>query len=463
MVMSALDTTIVNVALITLSRDLKTGLDNVQWVVTAYLLSLAAVIPVTAWATRRFGAKRLFIISIVLFTVGSALCGVATSVGELVAFRVLQGVGGGLIMPIGMTIIVRSAGMERLARVMGAISVPILLAPVVGPTIGGLLVDHAGWRWIFYVNLPIGVAALFAAIRLLPADQAEDAGPLDVWGLLLAAVGLVGITYGLAGVGTTSVSSPKVLVPLVLGVVLIAGFVRRSLQVDHPVLDVRLYKNKAFSAASLTMFALGAALYGGLILMPLYFQIVRGEDAVRTGLLLAPQGIGSAVAVWGASRAIERFGGGVTALAGGVIGIVSTIPFLFLGGHTSLVWLSAALVVRGFGVGLSTMPAMTSAYRALRPEQVNDATPQLNVLQRVGGSIGTAILTVILQHHLDHAGTSASAQAGAFGTTFGWVLGVTFVAVLPTFLLIRIERRVMAATTLAAAEEGAAEALVGAP
>jgi EmrB/QacA subfamily drug resistance transporter len=463
MVMSALDTTIVNVALISLSRDLHTGLDNVQWTVTAYLLSLAAVIPVTAWATRRFGAKRLFVISIVLFTVGSALCGASTSVGELIAFRVLQGVGGGLIMPIGMTIVVRSAGMERLARVMSAISVPIVLAPVVGPTIGGLLIDHAGWRWIFYVNLPIGVIALVAAIRLLPADRAEDAGRLDVLGLILAATGLVGITYGLAGVGSASVTSAKVMVPLVAGVLLVAGFVVRSLRVAYPVLDVRLYKNKAFSAASLTMLALGAAMFGGLILMPLYFQIVRGEDAVQTGLLLAPQGVGSAIAVWGASRAIERFGGGLTSLAGGIIGIVATLPFIFVGGHTSLGWLSTALVLRGFGVGLSSMPAMTSAYRALRPEQVNDATPQLNVLQRVGGSIGTAILTVILQHHLSGAGSSASAQASAFGISFRWVLGVTFVAVLPTFLLIRIERQVAAATPIASAETAANEALVAAP
>jgi Na+/melibiose symporter-like transporter len=272
----------------------------------------------------------------------------------------------------------------------------------------------------------------------------------------------VGVTYGLAGVGSSSVSSAKVVVPLAVGIVLVGGFVVRSLRVAHPVLDVRLYKNKAFSAASLTMFALGAALFGGLILMPLYFQVVRGEDAVRTGLLLAPQGVGSAIAVWGASRAIERFGGGVTALVGGVIGVVSTLPFIFLGGGTSLTWLSGALVLRGFGVGLSTMPAMTSAYRALRPEQINDATPQLNVLQRVGGSIGTAILTVILQHHLDRAGASVSGQAAAFGSTFRWVLGVTFVAVLPTFLLIRIERR-MLAEGRADAEEAATEALVSAP
>jgi EmrB/QacA subfamily drug resistance transporter len=459
MIMSVLDTTIVNVALESLSRDLHTSLDNIQWVVTGYLLSLAAVIPVSGWAAKRVGARRLFLISVVLFTLGSALCGISTSPTELIFFRVLQGLGGGMLMPVGQMILVKKAGPANLARIMAAIGVPIILAPVLGPTIGGLLIDHAGWRWIFYVNLPIGIAATIAALRLLPKDKAEDAGPLDGIGLVLVALGLVGITYGLAEIGPSSFVSAKVLGPLLIGIVLVIAFVLRALRVERPLLDVRLYSNRAFSAASLTTFCLGAALYGGMILMPLYFQTVRGEDAVTTGLLLAPQGIGAAVAMWASGRFTERLGGGMTALIGGIISLVSTIPFVLIGGKTSFVFLGVAMVVRGFGIGMSTMPAMTAAYRVLRPDQVNDATPQLNVLQRVGGSIGVAILTVVLQHQLTGAGPSVSAQAAGFGTTFWWVLAVTAVATLPTLLLIKAEREVQASGT---ATEISADAVVDA-
>src|SRR3954468_19384480 len=193
---SVLDTTIVNVALDTLSKDLHTSLDGIQWVVTGYMLALAAVIPVTGWAAARFGAKRLYIVSLVLFTAGSALCGFAWSAESLIAARVLPGLGGGMLMPIGQMILVRAAGPRNLPRVMSAIGVPIILAPVFGPTLGGLLLEHAGWQWIFLVNLPIGVAAVVAALRLLPreAGSAQTAGRLDALGLGLVASGLVGTT-----------------------------------------------------------------------------------------------------------------------------------------------------------------------------------------------------------------------------------------------------------------------------
>src|ERR1700710_2533615 len=297
-IMSVLDTTIVNVALDTLSRDLHTSLDNIQWVVTVYLLSLAAVIPVSGWAASRFGARRVYVISLFLFTAGSALCGLAWSPGSLIVFRALQGIGGGMLMPVGQMVLVKAAGPRNLPRVMSAIGVPIVMAPVFGPTLGGLLVQHAGWQWIFLVNVPIGAIAVFAALRLLPRDQAADAGPLDVPGLALVATGLVAVTYGLSESGHAgSLLASSVLAPLLAGLALIALFVRRALRIERPLLDVRLFANRAFAAASVTTFCLGAALFGAMILMPLYFQVVRGEDAIHTGLLLAPQGIGAAFAM----------------------------------------------------------------------------------------------------------------------------------------------------------------------
>jgi EmrB/QacA subfamily drug resistance transporter len=440
-IMALLDSTIVNIALETLSRDMHTSLDNIQWVVTAYLLALAAVIPITAWAARRVGPKRLFVLSVTLFTLGSALCGLATSTGELIAFRVLQGVGGGMIMPVGQMIVVRAAGARNLTKVMSAIGVPIVLAPVLGPTVGGLLLDTVGWRWIFFVNLPIGVAAVIAGLRKLPSYPPEDAGPFDFPGLGLIATGLVAMTYGLAEVGSFGNKFIHIVLPLTLGVLMVAGFVVRALRIERPLLDMRLYANKQFSAAAVTGFCFGAALFGGTILMPLYYQTVRHLNAVHTGLLLAPRGIGAAVGTWMSARFTDRFGAGVTTLIGGVIALVATLPLVLIGSRTPYVFLVGTMVIGGFGLGLGTTPAMTAAFRTLRPAQVNDAAPQLNIIMRVGGSIGTAILTVVLQSHLIRAGRSLAAQAHAFGTSFWWVFAVTAAALLPPAALIVAERR----------------------
>src|SRR5437763_1611446 len=201
--MSILDTTIVNVALATLGRDMHASITDIQWVVTGYMLSLAAVIPITGWAAKRFGAKRIYLTSLILFTAGSALCGLATSSTELVVFRVLQGVGGGMILPIGQLMMADAAGPQRMGRVMSIVAVPAMLAPILGPALGGLIVDNASWRWIFYVNLPIGVAAVAAALRILPSVERLRAAALDVRGLALMATGLPLLTYGLAEIGTT--------------------------------------------------------------------------------------------------------------------------------------------------------------------------------------------------------------------------------------------------------------------
>ena len=463
-IMSVLDTTIVNVALDTLSKDLNAPLDSIQWVVTGYMLALAAVIPVTGWAAARFGARRLYMISLVLFTAGSALCGFAWNAETLIAARVLQGLGGGMLMPIGQMILVRAAGPKNMARVMSAIGVPIILAPVFGPTLGGLLVQHAGWQWIFFVNLPIGIAAVFAAIRLLPRDEASPAraGKLDATGLALVATGLVGITYGLAESGTAgSLLADSVMVPFLLGIALVTAFVIRALKIDNPLLDVRLYANRAFAAASVTMAALGAALFGAMVLMPLYFQLVRGEDAVHTGLLLMPQGVGAAFAMALSGRVTERVGGGITALFGVIITAIATLPFVFIGAETSYWLIGVAMIFRGFGIGMSMMPSMTAAFSVLRRDQVAHASPQLTVLQRVGGSIGTAIFTVVLQRGIDSSGTTPAGLANAFGDTYWWVMAVAVAALVPVIVLARVERQARRAPVPETVPAGAVPALGG--
>src|ERR1700689_4089011 len=224
-IMSILDTTIVNVALETLGRDLHKPIDDTQWGITGYMLSLAAVIPVTGWAARRFGAKPVYLLSLVLFTAGSALCGLAQSLDQLIIFRVIQGLGGGMILPLGQLMMATAAGPKRMGRVMSIVAVPAMLGPILGPTLGGLIVDNASWRWIFYVNLPIGLIALFASWRMLPRVEKSPTDRLDIRGLILMATGLPLFTYGLAEIGTTgSFTAFKVLGPIIAGVALVVLF-----------------------------------------------------------------------------------------------------------------------------------------------------------------------------------------------------------------------------------------------
>jgi EmrB/QacA subfamily drug resistance transporter len=439
-IMSILDTTIVNVALATLRRELHSTIADIQWVVTGYMLALAAVIPISGWAAKRFGAKRVYLVSLVLFTAGSALCGLASSNLELDVFRVIQGIGGGMILPIGQLMMADAAGPKRMGRVMSIVAVPAMLAPILGPTLGGLIVDNASWRWIFFVNLPIGLIAVVAAVRILPAAAAGRTEGLDLRGLALMATGLPLLTYGLAQIGATGTfTATKVVVPCVGGVALIALFAVHALRARHPLLNLRLYWRPTFASASLAMFCLGAALFGSMILLPLYWQGIRHESVLHTGLLTAPQGLGMALVMPLAGKLSDRLGGGPLALFGVTVTSLASIPFGLIGAHTSIVWLSVAMLIRGGGIGFAFMPAMAAAFASLERSELADATPQLNVLQRVGGSIGTALLAVVLQRALVGVHTVDGA-AGAYGTAFWWAGGLTVLAVIPCIVLLRAER-----------------------
>jgi EmrB/QacA subfamily drug resistance transporter len=457
MIMSILDTTIVNVALRTLGHDLHSSISQIQWVVTGYLLSLAAVIPVTGWAARRYGAKRVYMTSLVLFTVGSALCAIASSTTSLVVFRVLQGAGGGMIMPVGQLIMAQVAGPKRMGRVMGIVSMPAMLAPILGPVVGGSILQNLHWSWIFLVNLPIGAIAFALAWRMLPQTDSGEAGRLDILGLALLSTASTVLVYGLSQLGThSSLTAPIVVWPTLIGLALAGAFVWHALRVERPLLDVRLYANRVFGAASLTTFGLGAALFGAMILVPLYYQEVRHESVILTGLLVAPQGLGMLLVMPLTGRLTQRYGGGRIALGGVLILALGTIPLAFVGAGTSIVVISAVLLLRGVGIGFSFMPAMTAAFSALRPDQLSDATPQLNVLQRIGGAIGTAVLAVVLQRASGHALTK---PVGAFQSAYWWSLGIAVLSLIPCLVLLRAENPRVTHSPAVANAEASAEPL----
>jgi EmrB/QacA subfamily drug resistance transporter len=459
MIMSILDTTIVNVALRTLGHDLHSSIAQIQWVVTGYLLSLAAVIPVTGWAARRFGAKRVYMTSLVLFTAGSALCAVADSTTALVLFRVLQGVGGGMIMPVGQLIMAQVAGPKRMGRVMGIVSMPAMLAPILGPVVGGAILENLHWSWIFLVNVPIGAIALVLAWRMLPKTDSGAAGRLDVVGLGLLSGGSTAVVYGLSELAThPSLTAPTVLWPIVAGLALCSIFCWHALRIERPLLDIRLYANRVFAAASLTTFALGASLFGAMILVPLYYQEVRHESVIVTGLLVGPQGLGMLLVMPLVGRLTERFGGGRISIVGVLILCVGTVPLAFVGASTSILQISLVLLLRGVGIGFAFVPAMSAAFAAMRPEQLSDATPQLNVLQRVGGAIGVAVLAVVLQRGELHA-HSLGQFAHAFDSAYWWSLAISLLALIPCLVLLFAENPRAKLGRAAANAEAAVEPL----
>jgi EmrB/QacA subfamily drug resistance transporter len=475
-IMSVLDTTIVNVALDTLSRDLHSPLSTIQWVSTGYLLSLAMVIPLAGWLSERFGSKRVWMVSVGVFAVGSALCGVAWSAGSLIFFRVLQGFGGGLIMPVGMSVLAQTAGPRHMGRVMAVIGMPMLLGPVLGPVLGGLIVTNAAWQWIFYVNVPIAALSLILAARLLSSGQGRAAaGGLDWLGVALLSPGLAGIVFGLAETETGGgLSSTIAWAPIAAGIVLIVLFVRHALHAPRPLIDMHLFRSASFSAAAATTFLLGSALFGAMFLLPLYYQVDRGQSALSAGLLMAPQGIGAALVMPISGRLTDRIGGGRVALFGVAVMTLATFPLLGVSATSSYAGLAVVLLIRGIGLGCSMMPTMASAYAVLRGDQVPGATSVLNALQRVGGSIGTALLAVVLSDQARTVLGSGAASSGgliqtlspavrahvagplasAFGATFWWALGATLIALIPASVLAVAERKERHATASRAAGGG---------
>ncbi|CAN5396079.1 MDR family MFS transporter [soil metagenome] len=431
------DTTIVSVALRTLAADLHTDVATIQWVSTGYLLALGVAIPLAGWGQARFGGKRVWMFALVLFLIGSVACSLAWDAPSLIVARVVQGLGGGLMLPLLSTLIVQAAGGAGLGRIMSVISLPTALGPILGPVIGGLILGALDWRWLFWVNIPFCIAGFVLAWRVLEKDLVTARPRLDVVGLVLLSPGLVGILYGLSNAGKDGgFGRADVLAPLLVGLALIVAFVVYALRKGEGALvDVRLFRHRPVWSASVLLFLSGASLYGGMLLLPLYWQDVRGFDALGAGLLLAPQGIGTLFSRSLAGRLTDAIGARTVAIVGFVIVGLSTIPFAFATESTNQWLLVAVLVVRGLGLGTVMIPLMTVAYVGLERADVPHASILTRITQQVGGSFGVALLAVILE-----GAVAAGHGAAAFDQAFWWAVGFTGVAVAVSFALPKLQK-----------------------
>ena len=430
-----LDSTMMTLALHTLVVRLHSTDGAIQWVTTGYLLAMAVAIPLTGWAESRWGGKRVWIAALVLFALGSVLCALSWSDTSLIGFRVVQGFAAGLIFPLMQTLGVRAAGGHASPNLIAAVSLPLAVGPILGPVLGGVILDWLNWRWLFLVNVPVIAVGLVLARRLLPPDRPHPGtarARLDVVGLVLLAPALAGILLGLSNLsGDGGIDHAGVLVPMLAGMTLLGAFIAWASRPGdwHPIVDVRMLRLRSLGTASAVLFTAGAATYAGMFLLPLYFQQLRGESVLHAGLLLIPQGVGSLAARFVVGQLVGRLGARLVTIAGFLAAAIMTVPFAFAGAHTSLCLLGVVLIIRGFGIGIVLVPPMSVAYRDTGPAAIPHATMNTRISQQIGTSFGTAIVAVALQSLLAHGATTA------FRGAFWWATGITVAALIPAIAL----------------------------
>lgn len=432
---AVLDTTIVAIGLRTLTVELHAPVSTIQWVSTGYLLALAIAIPFVSWAQDRFGGKRLWLFALGLFLIGSILSACAWSAESLIAFRVLQGLGGGVMFPLMQTLAMQHVRPESRTRTMATVSLPIALGPIIGPVLGGVVLSFLDWRWMFLINVPIGIVGVVLAIFFLVDDRTGSDvshGRLDIGGAVLLVPGLAGLLYGLSNTHThVGFARADVLIPGVGGMVLLAAFVAWARQRSGAALiDVRLLAVRSVRASSITLTFLGAALFAGTFLLPLYFQTARSYTVLDAAFVLIAQGVGSLLARFIAGMLVDRFGPRLVAVTGFLVIAAATVPFTFADANTNLWVLYIALFVRGLGLGVVIIPVMTVAYIGLRPEQMPHASGITRIVQQLGGAFGTALIAVLLT-----VVTTRAHPEAAYVVAFWGVTVMTIVAAVAALLL----------------------------
>jgi EmrB/QacA subfamily drug resistance transporter len=416
--MVILDTTVVNVALPTLGEVFGTDLSMLQWVISAYLLAQAAVIPLAGWLSDRFGARRVYLISIVLFTLGSVLCGLAISGEMLIATRVLQGLGGGMLMPIGMAILFRLTPPERRGTVFGLFGLPIMVAPAIGPLVSGYLLEYGDWRLIFLINLPIGLLALLIGLRVLPAlPPGRAAGQLDSLGVVLGPLAFAALSFGISQSTYAGLTAPATLGGVAVGIAALALFVWRELSVVDPILELRVFQRRDFTLAIVTQWAGFGAIFGTFFLIPIFLQEVRGYGPLETGLFTLPQAIAAAMFMQISGRAYDRVGARPPVLLGLTLVAISMWLLSQLSGSTTGEQLRLPLFLLGAGMGSMMMALNTHILSTAPRELVGRVTSLTQALQNVVGSLAIAIFATLLQLRLPVHVAEATGLAAGFPTS----------------------------------------------
>ena len=433
-----LDSTMVNIAINHLAHDFNTSLSTVQWVVTGYLLAMVVAVPFTGWLAQRFGGKAVFLGAEILFGIMSLCAALSWNIDSLIVFRLIQGFSAGLITPLLTTLLVDVAGSGAMGRLMAVVGLPIMLGPIVGPIIGGLIVQYLSWRWIFFVNVPVVIIATLLIWLKLPTTAPKNARAKFDWlGVLLLAGMSASIVYGIVQASSKATFNNNTTIAYVaVGLGLIIVYViYAALKKETAVVPLSLFKKLNFSGSMIGLFLAGVATNGPMLLLPLFFQNLRGQSVAMAGLSLLPQGIGMLLARPLVGRLIDSIGARFVTLGGLVITLVGSIPFIYFDQSTNYWLLMVVLFIRGIGAGAITSPLMTDAFVGADHHFSGQVSIATRIMQNVGGAFGSAMLaTIVVNYQSQHVHT-LTAIAISYQQGFLWAAIFTAILAIPALML----------------------------
>lgn len=433
-----LDTTMTNVAINTIMNDLHSSVNMVQWVTTGYVLALGLCVLITGWAIERLSGKTLYFIGITIFLVGSIISGMANSITVLIIGRLIQGAGSGVIIPLLSTLIVRLADGKGLGSLMAIIGLPAVLAPILGPTIGGFIVKQLDWHWIFYINIPLSILSFLLIWWLMPQFEAtQDGKKFDIISFLSLGGMFTALIFSIVNFSSHgNLSSMQVLLPLIIGIALLVFYVvYAQMRPARAMISLKLFSYGNFMASGIILMMSGIVVNGAMFLLPLYLQNVQGLSVIDSGLFLIAQGLGLLIVRTQIGKLTDRFGARWPVIISILLAIASTVPFIYFDAHTSYWLILIALLFRGMAQGGLTIPVMSDSYVGLPKDLISEATTATRMLQNIGGAFGTAILATIIQNQLTGSLPTVTHLTTAYQVTFKWSIIITTVALIPAWFL----------------------------
>ncbi|MGX6428282.1 MDR family MFS transporter [Levilactobacillus yonginensis] len=435
-----LDSTMVNIALNHLVKSFNTSLSTVQWVVTGYLLAMVVAVPFTGWLTDKFGGKNVFLAAELLFGIMSLAAGLSGSINVLIGFRFVQGFSAGLITPLLTTLLVDIAGTSMMGRLMAVVGLPVLLGPILGPVFGGVIVQYLNWRWIFFVNIPVTIiAALFIWLKLPHTAPKNIYAKFDWLGVALLAGMSASIVYGVVQASSkANFTNSTTITYLIIGA--IAGvlyFIYATLKKEQAIVPLSLFKHGNFNGSVIGLFLAGVATNGPMLLLPLFFQNLRGQSVAMAGLSLLPQGIGMLLARPIIGRLIDSIGARFVMLGGLAITLIGSVPFIYFNQHSAYWLLMVVLFIRGIGAGAIISPLMTDSFIGIDPKLSGQVSIATRIMQNVGSAFGSALLaTIVVNYQTNHSHfLGLSMIASSYQQGFLWAVIFTALLAIPAMML----------------------------